>query len=63
MTPLSPAADQAPARLATTPLALGRELFLLAKPRLSSLVLLTTSGGMWLAPGRIHPARAAITVL
>ncbi len=63
MTPLSPAADQAPARLATSPLALARELFLLAKPRLSALVLLTTSGGMWLAPGRIHPARALLTVL
>jgi protoheme IX farnesyltransferase len=63
MTPLSPAADQAPARTATSPLALGRELFLLSKPRLSGLVLLTTGGGMWLAPGRIHPARALLTVL
>lgn len=63
MTPLSPAADQAPARLASTPLALGRELVLLSKPRLSGLVLLTTAGGMWLAPGRIHPARALLTVL
>jgi protoheme IX farnesyltransferase len=63
MTPLSPAAGPAPARLATAPLALGRELFLLSKPRLSALVLLTTSGGMWLAPGRIHPARALLTVL
>jgi protoheme IX farnesyltransferase len=63
MTPFSPSADQAPARFATTPLALGREFFLLAKPRLSALVLLTTSGGMWLAPGRIHPARALLTVL
>jgi len=63
MTPLSPAADQAPARTASSPLALGRELFLLAKPRLSALVLLTTGGGMWLAPGRIHPSRALLTVL
>jgi protoheme IX farnesyltransferase len=63
MTPLSPAAGQTTARLAASPLALGRELFLLAKPRLSALVLLTTSGGMWLAPGRIHPARALLTVL
>jgi protoheme IX farnesyltransferase len=63
MTPLSPVAGQAPARAATAPLALGRELFLLSKPRLSGLVLLTTGGGMWLAPGRIHPARALLTVL
>jgi protoheme IX farnesyltransferase len=63
MTPLSPTADQGPARVATSPLALARELFLLAKPRLSALVLLTTAGGMWLAPGRIHPARALLTVL
>ncbi len=63
MTPLSPAAEEAPARLASTPLALGRELVLLSKPRLSGLVLLTTAGGMWLAPGRIHPARALLTVL
>jgi heme o synthase len=63
MTPLAPGADQAPARYATAPLALGRELVLLSKPRLASLVLLTTAGGMWLAPGRIHPARALLTVL
>ena len=63
MNALSPAAVPGPARLATTPLALGRELFLLAKPRLASLVLLTTAGGMWLAPGTIQPARALLTVL
>ncbi len=63
MTTLSPAAGQATARYVTSPLGLGRELFLLAKPRLSALVLLTTGGGMWLAPGRIHPARALLTVL
>jgi protoheme IX farnesyltransferase len=63
MTPLSPADGPAPARFVTAPLALGRELFVLAKPRLSALVLLTTAGGMWLAPGRIHPARALLTVL
>ncbi|HET9551995.1 MAG TPA: heme o synthase [Anaeromyxobacteraceae bacterium] len=42
---------------------MARDLVLLAKPRLSGLVLLTTAGGMWLAPGRIHPARAALAVL
>jgi protoheme IX farnesyltransferase len=63
MTPLSPAADQASPRAAVRPLALGRELLLLSKPRLSGLVLLTTGGGMWLAPGRIGPARALLTVI
>lgn len=63
MTHSTPAAVGAPVRFATSPLALGRELFLLAKPRLSALVLLTTAGGMWLAPGRIAPARALLTVL
>jgi protoheme IX farnesyltransferase len=45
------------------PLQLARDLLQLAKPRLSGLVLLTTAGGMWLAPGAIHPARALLAVL
>jgi protoheme IX farnesyltransferase len=49
----------APAR----PLAFLGDLAQLAKPRLSGLVLLTTSGGMMLAPGRIGPARATLIVL
>ncbi len=40
-----------------------RDLLLLSKPRLSGLVMLTSAGGLWLAPGRIGPARALLTVL
>ncbi len=47
----------------TSPLAHLRDLFLLSKPRLSGLVVITSAGGMWLAPGRIAPARAVLTVL
>jgi heme o synthase len=36
---------------------------LLAKPRLSGLVMITCAGGMWLAPGRIGAARAFLAVL
>jgi len=46
-----------------TPLAFVRELWLLGKPRLTGLVVLTTTGGLWLAPGRIALARAVVTVL
>ncbi len=54
----------APVRSATaSPLAYARDLVLLSKPRLSSLVMLTTAGGIGLAPGRIGVARALITVL
>jgi len=50
-------------RASGTPLAFARDVVLLAKPRLSGLVLLTTTGGMALAPGHISLARAALTVL
>ncbi|HET7824129.1 MAG TPA: heme o synthase [Anaeromyxobacter sp.] len=54
----------APARSATlSPLAYARDLALLAKPRLSGLVMLTTAGGLGLAPGRIGTARAVLTIL
>ncbi len=43
-------------------LAVLRDLLQLAKPRLSGLVLLTTTGGMALAPGHISLARALVTV-
>ncbi|BDG04601.1 heme o synthase [Anaeromyxobacter oryzae] len=46
-----------------TPLAHLRDLLLLAKPRLSGLVMITCAGGMWLAPGHIGPARAILAVL
>ena len=39
------------------------DLASLTKPRLSSLVLITTAGGMWLAPGALSPARAIATLL
>jgi protoheme IX farnesyltransferase len=40
-----------------------RDLLLLAKPRLSGLVVLTTAGGLALAPGRIGAVRAALAIL
>ena len=46
-----------------TGLALLRELVLLAKPRLSGLVVFTTTGGLLLAPGHVRPARALLAVL
>lgn len=39
------------------------DLVSLTKPRLSSLVLTTTAGGMWLAPGHIPFPRALVTLL
>ncbi len=53
----------AQARAPVAPLAHLRDLLLLAKPRLSGLVMLTSAGGMWLAPGHIAPARAILSVL
>ncbi|HSN89819.1 MAG TPA: heme o synthase [Anaeromyxobacteraceae bacterium] len=50
-------------RPAPAPLAYLRDLALLAKPRLSTLVLVTASGGLALAPGRIGLARALLTLL
>jgi protoheme IX farnesyltransferase len=39
------------------------DLVSLMKPRLSSLVLVTTAGGLWLAPGSLGAARALLTLL
>lgn len=39
------------------------DLLSLTKPRLSSLVLFTMAGGMWLAPASLSPARAAAALL
>jgi protoheme IX farnesyltransferase len=39
-----------------------QDLALLAKPRLSSLVLFTTAGGLWLAPGHISPSKVVLTL-
>jgi protoheme IX farnesyltransferase len=52
-----------PARPAASPLAYARDLLLLAKPRLSGLVVLTCAGGLALAPGEIGLARAILSVL
>ncbi len=57
-TALAPAA-----RDVASPLGQARDLLLLSKPRLSTLVLVTCSGGMWLAPGNIGLARALLSVL
>jgi protoheme IX farnesyltransferase len=53
------ASAQAQARAAASPLAWARDVLSLAKPRLSSLVVSTAAGGMWLAPGRVSAVRAA----
>jgi len=53
----------AQARTAPASLQYLRDLLLLAKPRLSTLVLVTASGGLALAPGRIGVARAVLTLL
>ncbi len=53
----------APARDTAGPLAQVRDIILLSKPRLSSLVMITCAGGLWLAPGTISPARALLAVL
>jgi protoheme IX farnesyltransferase len=39
------------------------DLLSLTKPRLSSLVLATTAGGVWLAPGEMSVARVLVTLL
>lgn len=39
------------------------DLISLTKPRLSSLVLITTAGGMFLAPGPLDTVRALVTLL
>ncbi len=54
------------ARVDTASVPLARataDLLSLAKPRLSLLVLITASGGMWLAPGALGGMRALIALL
>ncbi len=53
----------APARVVSSSLGQLRDIVLLSKPRLSTLVMITCAGGMWLAPGAITPARALLAVL
>jgi len=50
-------------RTEPSPLQYAKDLLALAKPRLSGLVVMTTAGGVALAPGRIGPARGAIAIL
>ncbi|MBM7117988.1 heme o synthase [Archangium primigenium] len=42
---------------------LGSDLLSLTKPRLSGLVIATTAGGMWVAPGELTVSRILITLL
>jgi protoheme IX farnesyltransferase len=51
------------ARTPRTALQHAKDLLLLAKPRLSGLVVLTTAGGLVLAPGSIGPLRAIVAIL
>jgi protoheme IX farnesyltransferase len=53
----------APARAHAAPLQIAKDLLLLAKPRLSGLVVLTCAGGVALAPGHLGTARAIVTIL
>src|SRR5499433_417005 len=45
------------------PASLFADLLSLTKPRLSSLVLCTLAGGMWLAPGHLSAAGWVLTLL
>lgn len=59
-----PAPDAAAAaRAQPSALQYTKDLLLLAKPRLSGLVVLTTAGGLALAPGRIGALRATVAIL
>lgn len=48
---------------ALSPSSIASDLMSLTKPRLSSLVLATTAGGMWLAPGQLSLSRMLVTML
>ncbi len=48
---------------ALSPSSIASDLLSLTKPRLSSLVLATTAGGMWLAPGQLSLPRMLVTML
>jgi protoheme IX farnesyltransferase len=56
----APAAVAVAAR--PSPLQVARDVLLLAKPRLTGLVVTTAAGGMWLAPGRRDTLSAAVLV-
>ena len=46
-----------------SPLAVARDVVALTKPRLSALVLCTTAGGLWLAPGHRDGFSAAVLLV
>lgn len=46
-----------------SPLAVARDVVALGKPRLASLVLCTTAGGFWLAPGHRDARTAAVLLI
>src|SRR5271170_7660267 len=50
------------AQVVNRPVSAG-DLLSLTKPRLSSLVLCTCAGGVWLAPGAVTPLRWLLTLL
>jgi heme o synthase len=58
----SPLAAAATAALSRPKLAIARDVLALTKPRLTTLVLCTAAGGMWLAPGR-HEAVATLALV
>ncbi|MFT3917448.1 MAG: heme o synthase [Anaeromyxobacteraceae bacterium] len=62
MTEAAPAST-VQARPQSSPLQVARDLLALAKPRLSGLVMITSAGGLALAPGKISTARALVTIL
>ena len=55
--------ESAQVQAAPSPLLWVRDVVSLAKPRLSSLVVCTAAGGMWLAPGHLTAARAAVLLV
>ncbi len=59
----STAPVRAGVRAAASPRISARDVALLAKPRLSTLVVCTAAGGMWLAPGQLNSARAVAILL
>ena len=53
----------APVRPASPALAYVRDLFQLTKPRITATVLVTTAGGLWLAPGRVPWTVVLVTLV
>jgi heme o synthase len=51
------------ARAAVSLSSIASDLVSLTKPRLSGLVMATTAGGMWLAPGELTVSRILVTLL